>query len=129
MMYIAMKQNLTSLLSDLTKVNRKSKSKIATNNRVDFYMSQLSDHQKEKLFEYIMHHYNNDVKGKTVALWGLSFKPNTDDMREASSRVLMERLWEAGAIVQAYDPEAMEVVVRLVYYSQSEGGGNRAGSP
>ena len=51
MMYIAMKQNLTSLLSDLTKVNRKSKSKIATNNRVDFYMSRLSDHQKEKLFE------------------------------------------------------------------------------
>ena len=69
--------------------------------------------QKEKLFEYIMHHYNNDVKGKTVALWGLSFKPNTDDMREASSRVLMERLWEAGAVVQAYDPEAMEETQRL----------------
>lgn len=69
--------------------------------------------QKEKLFEYIMRHYNNDVKGKTIALWGLSFKPNTDDMREASSRVLMEKLWEQGAKVQAYDPEAMEETQRI----------------
>jgi len=69
--------------------------------------------QKEKLFDYIMAHYQGDVKGKTIALWGLSFKPNTDDMREASSRVLMERLWEHGAIVQAYDPEAMEETQRI----------------
>lgn len=69
--------------------------------------------QKEKLFEYIMRHFNNDVKGKTIALWGLSFKPNTDDMREASSRVLMEKLWNAGAKVQAYDPEAMEETQRI----------------
>lgn len=69
--------------------------------------------QKEKLFDYIMRHYNNDVSGKTVALWGLSFKPNTDDMREASSRVLMEKLWEQGARVQAYDPEAMEETQRI----------------
>jgi len=69
--------------------------------------------QKEKLFDYIMRHYNNDVKGKTIALWGLSFKPNTDDMREASSRVLMEKLWEQGAKVQAYDPEAMEETQRI----------------
>jgi len=69
--------------------------------------------QKEKLFDYIMDHYKGDVKGKTIALWGLSFKPNTDDMREASSRVLMERLWEQGAIVQAYDPEAMEETQRI----------------
>jgi UDPglucose 6-dehydrogenase len=69
--------------------------------------------QKEKLFDYIMSHYQGDVKGKTIALWGLSFKPNTDDMREASSRVLMERLWEHGAIVQAYDPEAMEETQRI----------------
>jgi len=69
--------------------------------------------QKEKLFEYIMSHFDNDVKGKTIALWGLSFKPNTDDMREASSRVLMEKLWDAGAIVQAYDPEAMEETQRI----------------
>ena len=69
--------------------------------------------QKEKLFEYIMRHFGGDVKGKTVAIWGLSFKPNTDDMREASSRVLMESLWEAGAKVKAYDPEAMEETQRI----------------
>lgn len=69
--------------------------------------------QKEKLFEYIMRHFNNDVKDKTIALWGLSFKPNTDDMREASSRVLMEKLWEQGAKVQAFDPEAMEETQRI----------------
>lgn len=75
--------------------------------------------QKEKLFEYISRHFGNDLKGKTVALWGLSFKPNTDDMREASSRVLMEKLWEAGATVQAYDPEAMEETQRI-YGSRSD---------
>ena len=62
--------------------------------------------QKQKLFEKISAHYNGDLKGKTFALWGLAFKPNTDDMREASSRALMEALWEHGASVQAYDPEA-----------------------
>lgn len=69
--------------------------------------------QKEKLFEYISRHFSGDLKGKTVALWGLSFKPNTDDMREASSRVLMEKLWTAGASVKAYDPEAMEETQRI----------------
>ncbi|MEP1386163.1 MAG: UDP-glucose/GDP-mannose dehydrogenase family protein [Paraglaciecola sp.] len=69
--------------------------------------------QKEKLFEYISRHFSGDLKGKTVALWGLSFKPNTDDMREASSRVLMENLWAAGAKVKAFDPEAMEETQRI----------------
>ena len=69
--------------------------------------------QKEKLFEYISRHFSGDLKGKKVALWGLSFKPNTDDMREASSRVLMEKLWAAGASVKAYDPEAMEETQRI----------------
>jgi UDPglucose 6-dehydrogenase len=69
--------------------------------------------QKEKLFEYISAHFGGDLQGKTVALWGLSFKPNTDDMREASSRVLMERLWAAGASVKAFDPEAMEETQRI----------------
>ena len=69
--------------------------------------------QKEKLFEYISRHFSGDLEGKTVALWGLSFKPNTDDMREASSRVLMEKLWNAGATVRAYDPEAMEETQRI----------------
>ena len=53
------------------------------------------------------------MAGKTIAIWGLSFKPNTDDMREAPSRILMEALWNAGAKVQAYDPEAMEVTNNL----------------
>ena len=64
--------------------------------------------QKRVVFEKIQKHYKNDLAGKTFALWGLSFKPNTDDMREAPSRVLMEALWQAGAKVQAYDPAAME---------------------
>jgi UDPglucose 6-dehydrogenase len=66
----------------------------------------VNHRQKRKLFNYIQSHFNGDIAGKTFALWGLSFKPKTDDMREASSRVLMESLWEAGAKVQAYDPEA-----------------------
>ena len=69
--------------------------------------------QKEKLFTEISKHYNGDLKGKVFALWGLSFKPNTDDMREAPSRVLMESLWNAGAKVQAYDPEAMKECHRI----------------
>ncbi|EKD37423.1 MAG: hypothetical protein ACD_75C01136G0002 [uncultured bacterium] len=69
--------------------------------------------QKEKLFEHICSFYPEGVAGKTFAVWGLSFKPNTDDMREASSRVLIESLWKAGAKVQAYDPEAMEEAQRI----------------
>ena len=69
--------------------------------------------QKEVLFEKISCHYKGNLKGKTFALWGLAFKPNTDDMRDAPSRVLMEALWEAGAKVQAYDPEAMEEAQRI----------------
>lgn len=69
--------------------------------------------QKEVLFNRLKKYYGESLKGKTIALWGLSFKPNTDDMREASSRVLMESLWEAGAKVRAFDPEAMEEVQRI----------------
>jgi UDPglucose 6-dehydrogenase len=69
--------------------------------------------QKRRLFEKISSHYAGNLKGKTFALWGLAFKPNTDDMREASSRVLMEALWEAGASVRAYDPEAREETARI----------------
>jgi len=69
--------------------------------------------QKNKLFEYITKHYGDNIAGKTFALWGLSFKPNTDDMREAPSRVLMQALWQAGAKVQAYDPKSMEETQRI----------------
>ena len=64
--------------------------------------------QKSRIFEKIDAHFDGKLEGKTIALWGLSFKPNTDDMRAAPSRVIMESLWDAGANVRAYDPEAME---------------------
>ncbi|MBT0585034.1 UDP-glucose dehydrogenase family protein [Alteromonas oceanisediminis] len=69
--------------------------------------------QKEKLFGYMSDYFKGELSGKRIAIWGLAFKPNTDDMREASSRVLMESLWQAGATVQAYDPEAMEETQRI----------------
>ncbi len=69
--------------------------------------------QKAVLFQKIRRHYGGEIKGRVFALWGLAFKPNTDDMREASSRVLMEALWEAGAKVQAYDPEAKAEAARI----------------
>ena len=64
--------------------------------------------QKELLFKKIHRHFDGKLGGRTLALWGLAFKPNTDDMREAPSRALMEDLWEHGATVQAYDPVAMD---------------------
>ena len=73
----------------------------------------VNERQKQKLFGFIQRHFNGELAGKTIALWGLSFKPNTDDMRAASSRVLMEALWAAGAKVQAYDPEAMQEAQRI----------------
>ena len=72
-----------------------------------------NNEQKTTLFRKISDHFNGALQGKTFALWGLSFKPDTDDIREAPSRVLMEALWRAGANVQAYDPKAMEEAQRL----------------
>ncbi|MEO5830759.1 MAG: UDP-glucose/GDP-mannose dehydrogenase family protein [Rhodanobacter sp.] len=69
--------------------------------------------QKGKLFELVSRHFGGQLSGRTIALWGLAFKPNTDDMREASSRRLMELLWEAGAKVRAFDPEARDETRRL----------------
>ena len=63
--------------------------------------------QRENFFDKILRKYNNDLKGKTAAVWGLSFKPNTDDIREAPSIYIIDRLLECGATVKAYDPEAM----------------------
>ena len=73
----------------------------------------VNNTQKAQLFSKMSHYYGGDLAGKTIALWGLSFKPNTDDMREASSRTLMEALWGAGATVRAYDPEALDEARRL----------------
>ena len=73
----------------------------------------VNKRQKRRLFQKMHTHYGDDLAGKTVALWGLSFKPRTDDMREAPSRVLMEALWDADVTVRAYDPEAMEETQRI----------------
>ena len=72
-----------------------------------------NDLQKTVLFKKIHDHFDGKLQGKIIAIWGLSFKPNTNDMREAASRVLMEALWKAGAKVQAFDPEAMEETQRI----------------
>ncbi len=69
--------------------------------------------QKQVLVNKILMHYHGDVKGKTFAMWGLAFKPRTDDMREASSRVILEALINAGATVKAFDPEAMAEAYRI----------------
>ncbi|MFO7339887.1 MAG: UDP-glucose/GDP-mannose dehydrogenase family protein [Lysobacteraceae bacterium] len=77
----------------------------------------VNDRQKGHLFELIQRHYDRGedegVRGKVFAVWGLAFKPDTDDMREASSRRLLAQLWEAGARVRAYDPEAMDEAMRI----------------
>jgi len=76
-------------------------------------VEEVNRRQKRLLFKKIECFFDGDLKGRTFALWGLAFKPNTDDMREAPSRVLMESLWEAGATVRAYDPQAMQECRRI----------------
>ena len=78
-------------------------------------VEQVNEAQKGHLFELMVRHYAgaDALAGKTVAVWGLAFKPNTDDMREASSRRLLEQLWQAGARVRAYDPEAGSAARRI----------------
>jgi UDPglucose 6-dehydrogenase len=66
--------------------------------------------QKTRLMDNLNGYFKNDLKGKTIAMWGLAFKPNTDDIREAPALYNIEALTQAGAKVQAYDPEAMENV-------------------
>lgn len=73
----------------------------------------VNQRQKATLFAKLSQAFDGDLAGKTIALWGLAFKPNTDDMREAPSRALMEALWAAGARVQAFDPEAMNECRRI----------------
>jgi UDPglucose 6-dehydrogenase len=73
----------------------------------------VNTRQKTRLFEKIIKHYRGDLTGKTFALWGLAFKPNTDDMREAPSRVVLESLCGAGATVRVYDPEALAEAKRI----------------
>jgi UDPglucose 6-dehydrogenase len=74
----------------------------------------VNDRQKSVLVNKIKEHFGSDLNGKTFAMWGLSFKPQTDDMREAPSLVVVQLLLEAGAKVKAYDPVAMEEAHRIL---------------
>ena len=81
----------------------------------------VNNHQKKILFAKLAQHFGGatQLKSKVIAVWGLSFKPNTDDMRAAPSRELVESLWQAGAQVQAFDPVAMKEAVRI--YGKHDG--------
>jgi len=74
----------------------------------------VNDKQKEVVFHKINAHFKGNLKGKKIAIWGLSFKPNTDDMREAPALVIIDKLIDAGATVKAYDPVAMEETKRRI---------------
>lgn len=84
----------------------------------------VNDDQKSVLFDKIMNHFGGDLKGKHFGIWGLSFKPNTDDMREAPSVVLINKLLAQGATVSAYDPVAMHEATRdlgdTITYAKNE---------
>jgi UDPglucose 6-dehydrogenase len=82
-------------------------------------VNECNEQQKHRLGDKITQHFGGNLKGKVFALWGLAFKPNTDDMRDASSRTLIESLWAAGATVQAFDPVAMEAT-QQIYGSRSD---------
>lgn len=77
-------------------------------------VEEVNDQQKSVLVSKLLKHYNYDIKGKTIALWGLAFKPQTDDMREAPSLVIIQKLLEAGAKIKAYDPVAIEEAQRII---------------
>ena len=95
--------------------------KTADDNEYDFKILKsvmnVNQIQKHRLAEKIKAHFGNDLKGKTIALWGLAFKPNTDDIREAPALYLIDDLIAAGATVKAFDPEAMPNV-RAQYNGQ-----------
>ncbi|NOZ47878.1 MAG: UDP-glucose/GDP-mannose dehydrogenase family protein [Chlorobi bacterium] len=77
-------------------------------------VERVNNYQKSVLFSKLNNHYNGNLKGKNIALWGLSFKPNTDDMRDAPSLVIIDKLTKAGANVTAYDPVAMDESKRRI---------------
>lgn len=84
------------------------------NMRVLHAVEEVNERQKSILFDKLVKQLNGDLKGKTIALWGLAFKPETDDMREAPALVLIEKLLEAGCQVRAYDPAAMAECKRKI---------------
>ena len=82
--------------------------------RVLHAVEEVNEKQKSILFEKLQKHFNNDLEGKTIAIWGLAFKPETDDMREAPALVLIDELLKAGCKVRAYDPAAMNECRRRI---------------
>lgn len=82
--------------------------------RVLTAVEEVNENQKSVLFEKLMKQFNGDLQGKTVALWGLAFKPETDDMREAPALVLIDKILESGAMVKVYDPVAVTECRRRV---------------
>jgi len=98
----------------------KSAAEVGFEARVLQSVEDVNNEQKHTLFKKLKGHFG-DLNGKTIAVWGLAFKPRTDDMREAPSRVLMEALWAAGASVRAYDPVAMKETAHL-YPAEVEAG-------
>ena len=82
--------------------------------RVLTAVEEVNENQKSVLFEKLMKQFNGDLQGKTVALWGLAFKPETDDMREAPALVLIDKLLKAGCKVRAYDPAAVQECKRRI---------------
>jgi UDPglucose 6-dehydrogenase len=96
------------------------KALIKTGNKLGYKMrilqsvEEVNDDQKEFLFKKISAHFEGKLKGLKVGIWGLSFKPNTDDMREAPALVIIEKLIEAGATVKAYDPVSIEEAKRRI---------------
>lgn len=90
--------------------------------RVLKMVEEVNESQKDILFRKLQKYYHNDLKGKTIAMWGLAFKPETDDMREAPALVLIEKLLAAGCQIRVYDPVAMDEAKRRVgdsvYYSR-----------
>jgi UDPglucose 6-dehydrogenase len=84
------------------------------NMRILNAVEEVNDFQKSVLFNKVNTHFNNQLKGKTFAIWGLAFKPKTDDMREAPSLVIIDNLLKAGANVVAYDPVAVHEAKRIL---------------
>jgi UDPglucose 6-dehydrogenase len=81
--------------------------------RVINAVEEANERQKQVLIDKVQKHFGGSLAGKKFAMWGLAFKPNTDDMREAPSRVILEGLWSLGATVKAYDPVAMHETQRI----------------
>ena len=87
-------------------------------------VERANEHQKKIIFNKIADHFKNNLKGKTVAVWGLSFKPKTDDIRESSALFLVKKLLEAGVKVRAYDPAAIDETKKQIpdsiYYAKDQ---------